>query len=400
MALKHGVFLPNFHNLDENPTVAIHRDIETVEFLDKLGYDEAWIGEHHSAGIEVVSSPELLIAAIAERTKHIRLGTGVISLPYHNPLTVANRIIQLDHQTRGRIMFGAGPGLLSSDAWMLGIDPRNQRDMMEQSLKAIIRLMRGEVVTETTDWYTLRDARAHILPYQDPMPEVVVASAVTPSGGRLAGMLDLGMLCVAASEGPGFEVLRTNWQAACEIAAENGRQMNRSRLRLVAPFHIRETREQAMADVRFGLEKYIAYMNNNQPRFFVPPGKDPVEWWIEEQRGAIGTPDDAVAMIKRLQEKQGEFGVMLNVCFQWVDFEPLKKSFELYQRYVVPHFHHSNQPRHDSYDWVTTHTADFAGQRAEAAQKMFDKHAKERAVARGTGSASIDGPKPGTMLIS
>jgi len=95
MRMKHGIFLPPFHALNENPHNVLHRDLELIEWLDRLGYHEAWIGEHHSAGFETISSPELFIAAAAERTKHIRLGTGVISLPYHNPLMVANRIIQL-----------------------------------------------------------------------------------------------------------------------------------------------------------------------------------------------------------------------------------------------------------------------------------------------------------------
>lgn len=346
--------------------------------------------------MELISSPELFIAAAAERTKQLRFGTGVVSLPYHNPLMVANRIIQLDHQTRGRVMFGAGPGLLSSDAWMLDIDPRAQRDRMEQALQVILRLFRGEVVSERTDWFTLKDARCHLAPYQDPMPEVVVASAVTPSGGRLAGKYDLGMLCVAAADGPGFEVLRTNWDAACQIAAENGRKMDRGRLRLVAPIHIAETREQAMRDVRFGLDRYIKYMNNNQPRFDVPAGADPVSWWMETQGGVIGTPDDAVAEIQRLHDKQGGFGVMLNAIYQWVDFEPSKRSLALYQRYVVPRFNGANAPRVASYDWVTTHTAEFAQQRSEAAKLMYEKHARERAEAEARAAASTPWPPAAT----
>ena len=106
--LRNGIFLAPFHPLDEDPTEAIHRDLALVEHLDRLGFEEAWIGEHHSAGFEIISSPELFIAAAAERTKRIRLGTGVVSLPYHQPLMVANRILQLDHMTRGRVMFGAG----------------------------------------------------------------------------------------------------------------------------------------------------------------------------------------------------------------------------------------------------------------------------------------------------
>jgi limonene 1,2-monooxygenase len=150
-----------------------------MEWLDRLGYDEAWIGEHHSAGFETISSPELFIAAAAERTRSIRFGTGVISLPYHSPLMVANRIIQLDHQTRGRVMFGFGPGLLVSDAVMLGIEPNTQRDRMAQALDVILRLLDGQAVTEQTDWYNLQQARVHLLPYTQPRPQIAVASAAT-----------------------------------------------------------------------------------------------------------------------------------------------------------------------------------------------------------------------------
>src|SRR6267142_5223557 len=148
--LRAGIFLPPFHPNDEDPTLALQRDFELVEWLDQLGYDEAWIGEHHSGGYEIISSPELFIAAAAERTKRIRLGTGVVSLPYHHPLTVANRILQLDHMTRGRVMFGAGPGLLPSDAFMLGIPVAKQRERMAESLDVILRLFKGETVTEKT----------------------------------------------------------------------------------------------------------------------------------------------------------------------------------------------------------------------------------------------------------
>src|SRR6202030_1254324 len=122
ISLRHGIFLPPFHPNEENPTQCLERDLELMQWLDRLGFHEAWIGEHHSAGYEIISSPEIFIAVAAERTRSIRFGTGVISLPYHHPMMVADRIVQLDHMTRGRVMFGAGPGLLASDALMLGID--------------------------------------------------------------------------------------------------------------------------------------------------------------------------------------------------------------------------------------------------------------------------------------
>src|SRR5581483_11112488 len=122
--LRFGIFLAPFHPFGENPTLALERDLELIEWLDRLGYDEAWIGEHHSAGWETIASPELFIGVASQRTRHIRLGTGVVSLPYHHPLMVANRMVLLDHLTRGRVLFGVGPGALASDALMLGIDPR------------------------------------------------------------------------------------------------------------------------------------------------------------------------------------------------------------------------------------------------------------------------------------
>src|SRR5881227_3220833 len=139
-----GIFLAPFHRLGENPTLAMSRDMELIEWLDWLGYDEVWVGEHHSAGWELIGSPEIFIAAAAERTKHIRLGTGVTSLPYHHPWLVADRWVLLDHITRGRVIFGAGPGALPTDAYIMGIDPVNQRPMMEEALDAILALFRSE----------------------------------------------------------------------------------------------------------------------------------------------------------------------------------------------------------------------------------------------------------------
>jgi len=376
--LRHGAFLPPFHPMNENPAACIERDLELMQWLDRLGFHEAWIGEHHSAGWELISSPELFIAVAAERTRWIRFGTGVISLPYHNPLMTANRIIQLDHHTRGRIMFGAGPGLLASDALMLGIDPNTQRDRMAEALDVILRFFKGEIVTERTEWYNFVGARAHILPYTKPHPEVAVVSAVTPSGGRLAGKYGLSMICVAATNPFGYDALGANWKIANEIAAEQGKQMDPAGLRLVGPMHIAETRAQSMENVKYGFENYLGYLNNNQPRFIVPPGKDAAEWFVENNYGVIGTPDDAIALIQRLYDKQGEFGAFLQQVHNWADFEQTKRSYELYQRYVMPHFSGDNSPRIASFEWCTDHREELTEKRSSAARLMFDKHEAEQ----------------------
>lgn len=77
MALRFGTFLAPYHSHRENPTLALERDMELIEHLDRLGYDEAWIGEHHSGGSEIISSPELFIAGVAPRTRRIRFGTSI-----------------------------------------------------------------------------------------------------------------------------------------------------------------------------------------------------------------------------------------------------------------------------------------------------------------------------------
>jgi len=379
--LRSGIFLAPFHPVDEDPTLALRRDIELIEWLDKLGYEEAWIGEHHSAGYEIIASPELFIAAAAERTKRIRLGTGVVSLPYHNPLMVAQRLVQLDHMTMGRVMFGAGPGLLTTDAMMLGIDPSTQRNRMIEGLDVILRLFRGETVTETTEWYTLKEARLHLLPFTRPHPEVCVASMVSPSGGRAAGKYGLGMLCVAATQEGAFDVLGTNWKIAQEIAAEHGRVMDPAVLRLVGPMHIAETREQARANVRYGLEKYLTYYQAINPaRFSDLDGRDPVDVLVETRRAVIGTPEDAIAQIERLMAKQGEFGCYLQLAHNWANWEATKKSYELYARHVVPHFRGSNAHRRDSMAWALANEVEFTRLREAATKKMFEQHAAERAA--------------------
>ena len=178
--LRAGVFLPPFHPNDEDPLLCMERDFQLMQWLDAHNYTEAWIGEHHSGGYEIYGQPELFIATAAERTRYIRLGTGVISLPYHHPFMVADRIVQLDYQTRGRAMFGFGPGLLPSDAMMLGIDPEIQRDRMADAIDVITRLLAGEIITQESEWYRMREARLHLRPYSKPRPHLAIASAVTP----------------------------------------------------------------------------------------------------------------------------------------------------------------------------------------------------------------------------
>ncbi len=378
MKLMDGIFLAPFHPLDEDPTLCIQRDLELIEHLDRLGYEEAWVGEHHSGGFEIIASPELVIAAAAERTRRIRLGTGVVSLPYHNPLTTANRILQLDHQTRGRVMFGVGPGLLPSDAFQLGLDPATSRERMVEAIEVMLRLFAGERVTHHSDWFHLVNATCQLKPYTWPHPEIAVASSITPSGGKLAGKHGFGLLCVAATQTSGYDALGINWKIAQETAAANGKVMDPARLRLVGPVHIAPTREEAWANVQFGGRKYAEYFSRiSRPGQPIDHEGDPIRKMVDEGAAVVGTPDDAIAQIRRLREKQGEFGVFLQLAHNWADFDKTKQSYELWRRFVSPAINGVNASRQDSFDWATTNAPQFIKAAMDAAASTIAKHHAE-----------------------
>src|SRR5690242_2595157 len=251
--LQFGIFLAPFHRLGENPTLAMARDMELIEWLDELGFDEAWIGEHHSAGWETIAAPEVFIGAAIERTRFIRLGSGVTSLPYHHPLMVANRFVQLDHMSRGRTMLGCGPGALPSDAYMMGIEPSTQRRRMEEALEAIMRLLEcKEPVTMKTDWFELKEARLHLAPYSYPHFPIAVASVTTPSGVLSASKHGLGMLSIGAGLPGGAEKLAEQWKLGEAEAAKHGKTFDRKNWRLVVNIHVAEADDRAMRDVAHG----------------------------------------------------------------------------------------------------------------------------------------------------
>src|SRR5438270_1507205 len=235
MRMRFGLFLAPFHPTGQNPTLALERDLELIQHLDRLGFHEVWIGEHHSAGYEIIASPEVFIATEAERTRHIKLGTGVNSLPYHHPLLLADRMVLLDHLTRGRAMLGCGPGQLTSDAHMLGIPAEKQRPRMHEGLEAIMGLLRGEIVTMETDWFTLRDARLQLRPYTDPCFEIAIAASISPTGAIAAGRHGAGLLSIAATTAQGFDAPGTHWNAWSEAATEHGHEADRRKWRLVGP---------------------------------------------------------------------------------------------------------------------------------------------------------------------
>ena len=323
--LKFGAFLAPHHPIGEHPTLQLQGDLELVAHLDRLGYDEFWCGEHHSTGWEVIASPELFLAAAAERTARIRLGTGVVSLPYHHPFMVAQRMVQLDHQSRGRVIFGSGPGALPSDAHTLGVDPMLLRDRQDEAMGVIKRLFAGEERFDyESDWFTLRDARLQLLPLQEEM-EFAVASLISPSGMTLAGKHSTGVLSIGSTTTAGIQALPLQWSFAEESAAKNGGTVDRANWRLVLSWHIAESREEALRQAGAGLLRHsndylVGTLAAGQGAIYKTP-EEAVEAtaWGENAINVVGTPDDLVARIRELQELTGGFGAVIGFVHDWAN---------------------------------------------------------------------------------
>jgi limonene 1,2-monooxygenase len=321
----------------------LQRDLDLICHMDRLGYDEAWIGEHHSAGTELIASPEIFIATAAERTRFIKLGTGVVSLPYHNPLWAVERIVLLDHLTRGRVMFGVGPGALPTDSIMVGLDPEQTRPALEESFDVVMRLLTSdEPVTADGPNYTLRDARLHLRPYSEPLFDIAVAAVASPSGPRLAGRYGVGLLSIGATLAAGFDALALHWNVMEQRARTFGTTVDRSKWRLVGLVHVAETREQAYRDVEFGIEAWFRYFQEVAafPQMVVLGGnvREMIDFVNNSGVGAIGTVDDCAAQIDRLLTQSGGFGAYLLLAHEWANPAATHRSFELIARYVMPRF--------------------------------------------------------------
>ena len=356
--LRFGAFLAPHHPIGENPLLQFQSNLEFAKLLDHLGYDEFWCGEHHSTGWEMIASPELFLAAVAEHTHRIMLGTGVVSLPYHHPFMVAQRMVQLDYQSRGRAIFGSGPGALPSDAHTLGFDPMLLRDRQDEAMGVIRKLFEGkERVTYESDWFTLRDAKLQLRPLQEDM-EFAVASMVSPSGMTLAGKHRAGVLSIGSMTRAGMRSLPLQWSFAEESAAKHGNTVDRKNWRIVMSWHIAETRQEAREQAKQGLLNH----NNLYTVGTLAAGDGPIYEtpdeavddvaFSDESTAVIGTPDDLVAKIRDMQEVTGGFGCVIGFVHDWANRENTLRSWDLVARYVVPEVNGLLDDYRDSYRWV------------------------------------------------
>jgi limonene 1,2-monooxygenase len=381
--MRFGIFMPPFNcPPTQNPTVSLQRNIETLQLMDRLDYDEAWIGEHHSAGTEIIADPLVFIAHAGAVTRRIKLGTGVVSLPYHNPLWLADRAILVDHLLRGRLMLGVGPGALPEDATMIGLQPADLRPALEEDLDVLVRLLKGdEPVTAKTARYHLKNAKTQLAPYQSPCFELAVAATASPTGPKMAGKYGAGLLSLGATTKIGFDVLAHHWNVLEDEARAHGQKVDRSQWRLVGPMHLAETKKQALEDVRYGYEQFCEYTQDTLALpTFRAVGKtfeERIAWINETGLGVIGTPDDAIKQIQRLVEQSnGGFGCYMMMQHDWANWEATQRHYELFARHVMPVFQPSHRRLLNAEKSARANHAELDALQAAAIQGATDRYVK------------------------
>jgi limonene 1,2-monooxygenase len=240
-------------------------------------------------------------------------------------------------------------------------------------------LLKGETVTQRSDWFNLDDAHLQLPSYTQPVMEMAVAAARSPAGALAAGRHGIGMLSIGGTSIEAMAHHVENWNLYSEQAKLNGHVPDRAKWRLVTLLHVAETRGQARENVRFGLDDFCDYFRD-VGTFPIVPGDitDRFKFLTESGAACIGTPDDAIAHIERLLKGTGGFGAILELAQNWADFGATKRHYELMARYVHPHFQGSREWRRDSYAYARDHHGSFISQSAAAVQAEIDRLAAQR----------------------
>jgi len=343
--MKFSIFMMPLHYPTENPSLAFDRDIALIHFADELGFDECFIGEHHSGGWETMPAPEMALAKASAHAQRVRLGTSVISAPFHHPFHVAERMAFLDHLTRGRAILGVGPCALVTDKNLFALPTEKLYPMMAESVEIIVRLLESpDPIDYEGQFWSFKQMRLQLRSYQQPRMPLAIASSGNAVSLELAGKFGMLFLSPAGKNVRNNQTKAEQWQKVEAIACQYGTKTSRDNWRIATCVYLAESREEAWRDVEANIGRdmqYFAAIGLKGP-YEAYPGQPLSE--ITPRSGAdrrdwiIGTPDDAIAQIERMQRETGGFGGLMLATHEWVGTEKMRRSYELFARYVMPHF--------------------------------------------------------------
>jgi len=343
--MKFSFFMMPVHHPSENPALAFERDVSLIHLAEALDFDEFFIGEHHSGGWENMPAPEMALAKAAAHAHRIRLGTSVINLPFHHPFHVAERMAFLDHLTRGRAILGIGPSALITDKKLFGLNNEKLYPMLRESADLIVRFLESpEPFDHEGEFWQFKGMRLQLRSYQQPRMPLAIASSGNPLSLELAGKHSMMLLSPAGKNRWRNPSHAEQWQSVEAAAMKYSNTASRANWRIATSVYLAESRERAWADVERGIAREMEYFvaiglkapyeaYPNQPAGEITPRSA-----VDRRDWIVGTPDDAIAHIERMQSETGGFGGLMLTTHEWTESHNLRKSLELFARYVMPHF--------------------------------------------------------------
>jgi alkanesulfonate monooxygenase SsuD/methylene tetrahydromethanopterin reductase-like flavin-dependent oxidoreductase (luciferase family) len=351
-----GYFNMPLHPPGSHPADTMEADLRQLEVLDRLGYREAWIGEHFTSVWENIPAPDQFIAAALSHTSNIILGTGVTCMPNHDPFMIAHRIAQLDNLARGRFHWGVGSGGFPGDFEAFGVDPSTgaHRGLSRDSIELILKMWEDPKpgVYEHPYWkFSIPQPapeiglRFHLKPYQKPHPPIGVAG-LSPRSDTLVFAGEKGWIPMSINLVP-TEILKSHWQAVEEGAAKSGRTPQRSQWRIAREVYIADTAAQAREEVLNGtigrdFREYfiplITYVDGlglfKGDREMADEAVTP-EYLIDNV-WVVGSVDEVTEQLRQLYRDVGGFGVLLAMGHEWQPEDRWVKSVSRLAQEVMP----------------------------------------------------------------
>ena len=350
------------HHPADNPALAFQRDIGLIHLADELGFDEAFIGEHHSGGWETMPAPEMALSMAAAKAHRIRLGTSVFSAPFHHPFYLAERMAFLDHLTRGRAILGVGPCSLVTDKILFNVEETSLYPMLHEAVDVIVRLLESEEpVSHQGEYWQFEDMQLQLRSFQQPRLPLAMPSAATPANLEMIGRNNMIWMSPTGKNRPNA---RKNWEIVEKGARDAGRIADRDNWRIATYMYVSDSVEKAWDEVREGILREAEYFSaiglrghyaeyEGQPfSEFTPESCADRRDWV------IGTPDDAIDWLEAKMEETGGFGGLLLHSPEWTNRHKWERSMEMFARYVIPHFQGHSQTFKSEWDKVQAKTDD------------------------------------------
>jgi len=360
--MKFSLFMMPCHHPKDNPALAFQRDIGLIHLADELGFDEAFIGEHHSGGWETMPAPEMALSMAAAKAHRIRLGTSVFSAPFHHPFYLAERMAFLDHLTRGRAILGVGPCSLVTDKILFNMEETSLYPMLHEAVDVIVRLLESEEpISHQGEYWQFEDMQLQLRSFQQPRLPLAMPSAATPANLEMIGRNNMIWMSPTGKNRPDA---RKNWEIVEKGAREAGRIADRDNWRIATYMYLSDSVEKAWDEVREGIMREAEYFSaiglrghyaeyEGQPfSEFTPESCADRRDWV------IGTPDDAIAWLDAKMKETGGFGGLLLHSPEWTNRHKWERSMEMFARYVMPHFQGHNQTFKSEWDKVQAKTDD------------------------------------------